>query len=218
MFAAAFAHELRTPLAVLKGRLHGLQDGVIDPATGECGRLLAQVNKLLHVVDSLGTLTNARSGGLCMDWRTGDLAGIVVSAMDEVRPEAEAGGIELRVSSSPVMACFDPARLTRALAALARAIISDLPAGSHFDVQLIAGPDKAALLLSFPSRAQEPDAAAVPLRTLISRSGPKGGSLWASLDAALATVLLDAHGWAATVGPDPAGKGTAVIVQVPLRY
>ena len=35
-----------TPLTILKGRLHALADGVIDPATGEVDRLLRQVEQL----------------------------------------------------------------------------------------------------------------------------------------------------------------------------
>lgn len=216
MFTAAFAHELRTPLAVLKGRLHGLEDGVIEPASGECGRLLAQVDKLLHVVDSLGALTNARSGELCMDWRKADLAEILLPAMDGIRQQAETDGIELRTSYDHVDVACDPARFSQALTSLARAIIFDLPPGSQFDVQLTARPDGAVLSLASANWKQEGHTGAVPLGAWISSNGSVSGRSWASLDAALAAALLDAHGWPVTVSSGLAGEGMAVLIRIPL--
>ena len=61
VFAAGIAHELRTPLTILKGRLHGLEDGVIEPSADEATRLLRQADHLLLLVNDLATLAHAHA-------------------------------------------------------------------------------------------------------------------------------------------------------------
>jgi signal transduction histidine kinase len=63
ILTAGVAHELRTPLTILKGRLHALEDGVIDPDSGEAGRLLRQVEHLMRIVEDLYMLARAEAGG-----------------------------------------------------------------------------------------------------------------------------------------------------------
>ncbi|MFP4897443.1 HAMP domain-containing protein, partial [Paraburkholderia sp. EG304] len=46
MWHAAIAHELRTPVTILRGRLQGLAEGVFAPDEGQFRSLLAQVEGL----------------------------------------------------------------------------------------------------------------------------------------------------------------------------
>jgi signal transduction histidine kinase len=124
IFATGLAHELRTPLTILKGRLHGLEDGVIDPATDECSRLLRQVDQLLRIVDDLGILAKAQARKLALDWRSVDLLSIVEYAVGDVRPEAEAARIDIAITATPMIVRCDPARLIRALTTLFRFALS----------------------------------------------------------------------------------------------
>lgn len=54
---AAIAHELRTPMTILQGRLQGILDGVFEPNVVLFKSLLNQVEGLSHLVEDLRTLS-----------------------------------------------------------------------------------------------------------------------------------------------------------------
>jgi two-component system, OmpR family, sensor histidine kinase AdeS len=54
---AAIAHELRTPITILQGRLQGIIDGVFEPDERLFKSLLGQVEGLSHLVEDLRTLS-----------------------------------------------------------------------------------------------------------------------------------------------------------------
>ncbi|QHH96564.1 two-component sensor histidine kinase AdeS [Acinetobacter dispersus] len=54
---AAIAHELRTPITILQGRLQGVLDGVFQPDEALFKSLLNQVEGLSHLVEDLRTLS-----------------------------------------------------------------------------------------------------------------------------------------------------------------
>lgn len=55
------AHELRSPLAVLRSQLEGLMDGVIDPSVERFGRLNGEVMRLTKMIDDLNELTTVEN-------------------------------------------------------------------------------------------------------------------------------------------------------------
>ena len=69
---AAFAHDLRTPLAVLRGRLEMLQeyatDGELSPEklAAACKRLLSQVQRLEDYVNTMGNLQRLDERSACL--------------------------------------------------------------------------------------------------------------------------------------------------------
>lgn len=54
---AAIAHELRTPITILQGRLQGIADGVFEPKPELMLSLLNQTEGLSHLVEDLRTLS-----------------------------------------------------------------------------------------------------------------------------------------------------------------
>ncbi|MCH7329216.1 two-component sensor histidine kinase AdeS [Acinetobacter modestus] len=57
LWNAAIAHELRTPITILQGRLQGVLDGVFKPDEILFKSLLNQVEGLSHLVEDLRTLS-----------------------------------------------------------------------------------------------------------------------------------------------------------------
>lgn len=126
VFVAGLAHELRTPLTIVKGRLHALKDGVIDPATGECERLLTQIDRLMRIVDDLGTLAKAQAGELTLDLRVLELSRIADHLMRVVGADAVPARVALRVTPTARTVRCDPIRLTQALAMLLRSALESI--------------------------------------------------------------------------------------------
>lgn len=61
---ADVAHELRTPLAILQGRIEGLIDGVYPRDDERLKQLLDEMQHLSRLVEDLRTLANAEAGAL----------------------------------------------------------------------------------------------------------------------------------------------------------
>ena len=108
------AHELRTPLAGLRGYLEGLADGVFDAPTalGNAGRELSRLERL---VDDLTLLHRAEAHELTMTPENGDLLDAAREAQANLRPLFEAKGLSLTVSGASTPAVFDPDRLQQVL-------------------------------------------------------------------------------------------------------
>ncbi|WP_189536650.1 ATP-binding protein [Paludibacterium paludis] len=115
---AAIAHELRTPVTVLRGRLQGLAEGVFPPDEAQFRSLLAQVEGLTRLIEDLRVVSLAESGHLDLQRRDADLSAEVRSVVElfdealgaaELRPELDLDGQS---------ANCDPVRIRQALLAL----------------------------------------------------------------------------------------------------
>jgi two-component system sensor histidine kinase BaeS len=74
---ADVAHELRTPLAILQGRVEGMLDGVYERDDERLGELLVETRHLSRLVDDLRTLANAEAGTLELRKESVDLAQLI---------------------------------------------------------------------------------------------------------------------------------------------
>lgn len=70
---AAIAHELRTPITILQGRLQGVLDGVFQPDEVLFKSLLNQVEGLSHLVEDLRTLSLVENQQLRLNYELVDL-------------------------------------------------------------------------------------------------------------------------------------------------
>jgi two-component system sensor histidine kinase AdeS len=113
LIAAGIAHELRTPLTILKGRLHGLEDGVIVPGSDDAARLLRQVDHLLHITEDLGALAQADAGQLTLDRRRLNLDALLRETTADLRSLVAPRGIAFVERYAPAAVLGDPVRLTQ---------------------------------------------------------------------------------------------------------
>ncbi|VWD44151.1 two-component system sensor histidine kinase [Burkholderia lata] len=115
---AAIAHELRTPVTVLRGRLQGLAEGVFTPDEAQFRSLLAQVEGLTRLIEDLRVVSLADGGHLSIEIRDADLAAEVRAVVDVFAHALQAAGqhpvLDLDTRS---MRC-DPVRIRQALLAL----------------------------------------------------------------------------------------------------
>ena len=78
---ADIAHELRTPLAVMQGRLEGVLDGVYHRTDARSPKLLQETRMLSRLVEDLGTLAHSERGVLGLRKEPTDISALVHDAV-----------------------------------------------------------------------------------------------------------------------------------------
>jgi len=112
---ADIAHELRTPLAILKGELEALADGMIDPEPEQLERLVEEVDHLTMLVEDLRLLSLAESGGLKLQKEPVDMAELTRRTAETFAAATRARGIELKLNLEPATLAVDPVRMRQVL-------------------------------------------------------------------------------------------------------
>jgi two-component system sensor histidine kinase AdeS len=115
---ASIAHELRTPVTILRGRLQGVSDGVFAMDERTLTSLLRQVDGLARLVEDLRVVSLADSGHLDLRLELIDLAAVI----DELQPAVSTGliaaGLICEWRLRPATLVADPTRLRQAVLAL----------------------------------------------------------------------------------------------------
>jgi two-component system sensor histidine kinase AdeS len=115
---ASIAHELRTPVTILRGRLQGVADGVFAMDERTLTSLLRQVDGLARLVEDLRVVSLADGGHLDLRLELIDLAAIVDELQPAVAEGLTAAGLicDWRLERATLVA--DPTRLRQAVLAL----------------------------------------------------------------------------------------------------
>lgn len=115
---AAIAHELRTPVTILRGRLQGLAEGVFTPDETQFRSLLNQVDGLARLIEDLRVVSLAESGHLHLHIQEADLDAEVESVADFCRHTHQMADQRLVLDLNAKSARCDPVRIRQALLAL----------------------------------------------------------------------------------------------------
>jgi signal transduction histidine kinase len=92
---ADIAHELRTPLSVIRGRLEGIVDGIYTADGGQVSLALEQTYLLQRLVDDLRLLTLAETRQLHFEKKPVDLVQLSQHTIDMFSAEAQEKNISL---------------------------------------------------------------------------------------------------------------------------
>ncbi|MBA2667296.1 MAG: two-component sensor histidine kinase [Trueperaceae bacterium] len=128
---ADIAHDLRTPLAVLRSEIEAMQDTVVVPDAAALGRLHGEVMRLARLVDDLRMLSSAESGGLTLERREVAVAELLTQSVEGFRGRAERLGVALTVdvADHDLRALVDPDRIGQVIANLLDNALHYAPGG-----------------------------------------------------------------------------------------
>jgi len=208
------AHELRTPVAVLRAELElGLQSGDPQEQDQALRRALAETDRLGQLSTDLLLLARARAGQLELDRRSTDVTEVVREWTARLR---HVTGLGVIVTGPELVATIDPTRLEQVVTNL---VGNAAQAGArNVDVRLAArAPDGVVIEVSddgpgFP-------AALLPVAfERFSRGGPartRDVAHGAGLGLAIVAALARAHGGSVEAGNDSRLGGAWVRVVLP---
>ena len=114
---ADVAHDLRTPLAVLRAEIEAIQDGLNAPDEHSLARLHAEVLLLARLVDDLRTLSLAEGHALTLHPATLDAGETLrqLSALFSGRAQAAGSSLTLHLPKRQLTLRADPDRLMQIL-------------------------------------------------------------------------------------------------------
>nr|WP_246580953.1 HAMP domain-containing sensor histidine kinase [Deinococcus aestuarii] len=137
-FSADIAHDLTTPLSVMRASLEAMLEGTLTPTPGRLARLHAQTGHLLHLTGDLRLLSLADAGDLTLHRREVDVARLLGEVAAAFEDRAGQAGVTLTVQAAGgPPARVDPVRITQVLHNLMQNALNHTPAGGT--VTLTAG-------------------------------------------------------------------------------
>ncbi|MEH4708302.1 ATP-binding protein [Escherichia coli] len=115
LWNAAIAHELRTPVTILRGRLQGLVDGVFEPEQALLRNLLKQTEGLTNLIEDLRVVSSSGRAGYSLTLREVDLRAMISNAIDTFLPDFETKQRKIITKLKCQRCVCDPLRIIQCL-------------------------------------------------------------------------------------------------------
>jgi two-component system OmpR family sensor kinase/two-component system sensor histidine kinase BaeS len=209
---AEIAHELRTPLSIIQGRLEGVLDGVYDRDDRSLAALLDETRLLSRLIDDLRTLAEIESGAFVLAREQFDPAALVYDVAEVYRTEASARHLALHLDIAPDLPAIDgdAARLRQVLSNLITNALRHTDAGG---ITIAARRAGAALTISVADTGRGIPASDLP--HVFDRFYRGNTSRGSGLGLTIARDLVQAHGGTLEAASAP-DSGTTMTVTLPV--
>jgi len=218
-FTADASHELRSPLAGLRGNA----EVALSAARSE-GELRAVIQESIEQYDRLGRiaedlllLARADAGGLSLERTIVELDKAISSVIDLYQPLAEDEGVELKFTcSEPVRVDADDARMRQLVGNLLDNAIKYSGRGKRVLVAATAENGAAAITVADDGPGIPPEHLSQVFDRFyrVDRSRSRQGTPGAGLGLAICHTIVEAHGGSIHIDSAP-GKGTRVTARIP---
>jgi signal transduction histidine kinase len=210
---ADIAHELRTPLSVIQGRLEGFLDGVYPRDDERMETLLEETRLLARLVEDLRTLANAESGALTLHKEPTDIAVLVQDVVNAFSAEAAKmeAAIRLDVANDLPLVMMDPIRIREVLSNLISNAAHHTPQGGTISIGVVTTAGR--LLISVADTGE--GIAAEDLPKIFDRFYKGARSRGSGLGLTIARSLVAAHGGEISAESTP-GRGTTITITLPI--
>jgi two-component system OmpR family sensor kinase/two-component system sensor histidine kinase BaeS len=214
---ADVAHELRTPLHIIRGNLEGILDGVYAPTPEHIEATLQETRTLARLVDDLRTLSLAESGQLPLVLEPVDVADLLADVVTSFSAQAESAGIDLRCAAdaaTPLEIQGDAGRLDQVLSNLVSNALRHTPSGGRITLSAEAADGCVRLTVADTGEGIAPEDLPFVFDRFWRGDRARSHSGSTGLGLAIAAQLVRAHGGAIRVASRP-GDGTTFTLDLP---
>ena len=215
---ADVAHELRTPLSVIRGKLEGVLDGVYPATPEHLAPILEQTQLLTHLVEDLHLLALAEAGQLPLEKRPMDVGDLLRDAQVNFGPQADDRGVTLALNLPAALpkVVADWRRVAQVLGNLLTNALHHTPEGGCVTLSAAASGGWVEVSVADTGTGVPPEDLSYIFerfwRRDKSRSRAGGGS---GLGLAIAKQLVELHGGTIGVESNP-GKGSRFHFTLPV--
>ena len=221
-FLATLSHELRTPLNAILGWTRLLRSTAVAPA--DVDRALEKVERNAQVqarlVEDLLEVSRITTGKLRLEVKPLDLAPLVTTAIESIRPTAEARGVVIdRQFSSPTLpTAGDPDRLQQVIWNLLSNAVKFTPAGGLVGVTVTRHDHTDELVVSDTGMGIDPAFLPNVFDTFRQADGTSTRT-YGGLGLGLSIVrhIVELHGGEVGAESEGKDKGSRFTVRLPVR-
>ena len=216
---ADLAHEMRTPLASLKGHLEGIEDGVVEWDERTTGILYAQIARLERLARDIRHLTAAEEGMTHLQLTLQDPGQLAAQAAAAVQQDAAAQNISVTAINTgmevtPVL--VDRERMGQVLGNLLENALRHTPSGGAVTVRTDHTPEAVTLTVADTGEGIDPQhlphVFARFYRAHPGREAHRGGS---GLGLAISKSLVEAQCGTLEATSGGPGRGTSFRIRLP---
>jgi two-component system, OmpR family, sensor histidine kinase BaeS len=211
-FLADVAHELRTPLSVIRGQTEGIADGLYPADAAHLEPILDATRGLEILVEDLRTLVLTDAGSLVLNREPVDPTVLVHDVLASFKAQAEASEVNLAgdLDYGVPMMEVDPARMRSAIANVISNAIRHTPPGGSVRVGVHSAGDE--VIITITDTGEGISAKLLPRvfeRFVKAPSSPGSG-----LGLAIVHDIVTAHGGKIEI-ESLLGSGTTVRLTLP---
>jgi signal transduction histidine kinase len=212
---ADVGHELRTPLAVIRGNLEAIVDGVHPADEAHLAGLIEETRVMERLVEDLRTLSLAEAGTLQLHREPTDPDVLLGEVVSSYQAEAAQIGVvlELRAPDDLPILDVDPVRIREVLANLVGNAFRYTPGGGRITLTGARSADGSGVTFTVSDTGAGIDPELLP--HVFERFAKGRESRGSGLGLAIARDLVIAHGGTIEVRSE-AGHGTTFEIRLPL--
>ena len=216
-FSTAIAHELRTPIAALRGEIElaAMKPGATEEQRAAAASQLEELDKLKRLIEQLLTLARAESGQIPLEHVRVELAPLVGSIVEQLEPVAQARDLTLRADIRAHPAILgDRPWIERLLLNLLDNAFKFTPSGGTVSVRVAEDDADAVLEVSDTGVGMTPEV--VPhVFERFYRGDParSAGGFGVGLGLSLVKWIVDRHSGSVTAAAEP-GAGACFTVKI----
>jgi PAS domain S-box-containing protein len=221
-FLATVSHELRTPLTAIVGWSSMLRLSKFDPETTAHAIETIERNAKAQteIIEDLLDVSRIITGKLRLEAGPVQLDSLIVTALDGIRPTADAKGIKIESQIEPGAGAVwgDPARLQQVMWNLLTNAVKFNSRGGSIEVRLQRLNSHVQIIVSDTGQGIRPDF----LPFVFERFRQADGSITRAhgglgLGLSIVRQLVELHGGTIRVESAGAGLGATFTVDIPLR-
>jgi PAS domain S-box-containing protein len=220
-FLATVSHELRTPLTAILGWSRMLEGGTLESDVE--ARAIETINRnakaQAQIIDDILDVSRIITGNLYLELLPIELAPVLESAINVVRPTADAKGIQIEVNldQEPAAVPGDANRLQQVFWNLLSNAVKFTPSGGTVNIQLRKLNSRVEITVADTGKGITPEFLPFVFdrfRQADSTSTRQHGGL--GLGLAIARHLVEIHGGTIEARSDGEGQGAILTVTLPL--
>ncbi len=207
------AHELRTPLMIIKGELEGMIDGLLPTNKESLQSLHDEAGRLALILDSVDELTRAQTAQTNLNLQHIPLIPYLKQLLSRFSRQAEEQKVTINTEGDEELkAWIDPDQFVRIIINMVANALRAMQDGGRLDI-IVKKSDADSLIIDIKDTGAGMEQEQLPLIFERFYKGKNGGL---GLGLAIVKELVEAHSGRISVESET-GKGSCFQIELPLK-